>query len=104
MNQNEIDAKIGEAWKAHHAGNQETAIEQFLRLIEDVPDHIDAYWGLGLSYRDAGNQESALEAFHKVKELVLVELESEGGQRGRYFMLNRMVDQQIEQMNDFLVG
>lgn len=98
----DIDTKIGNAWKAHYDGQNDVAVERFLQLLNEVPDHIDAFWGLGLSYRNLGDQRQALEAFQRVKQLVTMQLETETGQLGRYFMLNRMVDQQIEQMDEFL--
>lgn len=99
MDQKEINSKIGAAWKAHREGNNQTAVDMFLHLVEEAPDHIDVYWGLGLSYRDLGDKVQAVEAFKKVKDLVTIQLESESGQLGRYFMLNRMVDQQLSQLD-----
>lgn len=102
MNQQQsLDEKIGEAWKAHYAGQDTAAIEQFKRLVEEAPDNIDALWGLGLSYRNAGNKTSAVEIFQKVKQLVAAQLAMESGQPERYVMLNRMVDQQLAQIGDF---
>jgi lipopolysaccharide biosynthesis regulator YciM len=98
MNQQDLDSKIGEAWKAHYAGHDQTAVDQFLALVEEAPDNIDAHWGLGLSYRDLGDKDKAIQTFQKVKSLVSQKLETESGQLGRYFMLNRMADQQLERM------
>jgi hypothetical protein len=36
-----------------------------------------------------------------VKQLITTLIEAEGGELGRYFMLSRMVDQQIGQMEEF---
>ena len=102
MSQQDIGAKIGEAWRAHYQGQDQAAITRFLQLVTEAPDNIDVYWGLGLSYKDAGDKTNAVQVFQKVKSLVTTLLESEAGQFERYFMLNRMVDQQIQQMNDFL--
>lgn len=98
----DIDIKIGEAWKAHYDGQQQVAIERFEELLQEVPEHIDAHWGLGLSYRNAGDKARALEAFRRVKELIAAQLELEAGEPGRYFMLNRMATQQIDQIEAFL--
>lgn len=102
MAEQDIDAKIGEAWKAHYEGKDEVAIERFRQIVDEAPDNIDAFWGLGLSYRDAGNKTGAVEAFQRVKAMVTAMLETETGELGRYFMLNRMVDQQLHQMEEFL--
>jgi thioredoxin-like negative regulator of GroEL len=98
MNQKEINEKIGEAWKAHYQGRDQDAITQFLQLTEQSPDNIDAHWGLALAYRDVGQTERAVSIFQKVQELVAVRLESEPEDYERYFMLTRMVKQQLERM------
>ncbi len=72
------------------------------QLVNQVPDHIDANWGLGLSYRKAGDKANALQVFQKVRDLVTQKLEANPDDYERFFMLKRMVTQQIEQMNDFL--
>jgi hypothetical protein len=101
MNQNDIEAQIGEAWRAHYQGQDQVAIEKFLQLVAAAPDNIDAYWGLGLSYRDAGDTASAIQSFQKVKELVTSRLKTDSGQQERFVMLNRMVDQQLERIGQF---
>jgi len=98
MNQKEIDEKIGEAWKAHYQGRDQDAIDQFIRLTEQSPENIDANWGLALSYRTTGDTERAVRLFKKVKDLVTVKLESEPEDYERYFMLTRMVNQQLARM------
>ncbi len=102
MSQKDIEAKIGEAWKAHYGGQNQDAVDRFLQLANEAPTNVDVYWGLGLSYRNLHQAEQALESFRKVKSLVTELIQNEGGELGRYFMLNRMVDQQIHQMEDFL--
>jgi tetratricopeptide (TPR) repeat protein len=98
MEPQNLDAKIEAAWQAHRQGQNDAAVEEFQHILAEAPDHIDAYWGLGLSYRDLGNQSGAVDAFNKVKELIATRLAEESVQPGRYFMLNRMADQQIEQL------
>jgi Flp pilus assembly protein TadD len=102
MDEKDFDAKISAAWKAHYSGQHEQAIEQFRKLVDQSPDHIDANWGLGLSYRKAGEKANALQVFQKVRDLVTQELETHPESYERFFMLKRMVIQQIEQMNDFI--
>jgi Flp pilus assembly protein TadD len=102
MDQNDFELEISEAWKAHYNGQHEQAIEAFKQLVGMAPDHIDANWGLGLSYRKAGDKANALRVFQKVRDLVEQELEANPEGYERFFMLKRMVSQQIEQMNDFI--
>lgn len=98
MNHKEIDEKIGEAWKAHYQGRDQDAIAQFLRLTEDAPENIDAHWGLALSYRNSGDTDRAVTIFKKIKNLVTVKMESEPEDYERYFMLTRMVNQQLQRL------
>jgi Flp pilus assembly protein TadD len=102
MDQNDFDAKISAAWKAHYNGQHEQAIEQFRKLVDQAPDHIDANWGLGLSYRKAGDKTAALQVFQKVRDLVNQKLEADPEEYERFFMLKRMITQQIEQINEFI--
>ncbi|MGQ9848512.1 MAG: tetratricopeptide repeat protein [Aggregatilineaceae bacterium] len=103
MDQNDINARIGIAWRAHYLGKHQDAIEQFAKILSEAPDHIDAHWGLGLSYRRAGEREKARQAFEKVAELAAQALQNEPENRERYFMLQRMAKQQIEQIAEFLI-
>lgn len=101
MNQKTIDTQIAEAWKAHYARQHEAAVEKFRQVVAEVPDNIDANWGLGLAYRSTGEREKALEVFQKVKELIAAQMTTDSEDRERYVMLSRMVTQQIEQMANF---
>lgn len=97
-----FEAKIGEAWKTHYQGDQAAAIEQFKRLVDEAPDHVDALWGLGLSYRKAGDLENARQAFEHARDLVQAALDEQPEEYGRLFMLNRMIKQQLEYISDFI--
>ena len=94
---------IAEAWKAHYAGRQEDAVQQFGQIVADLPDNIDANWGLGLTYRKLGQLDNALQVFQQVDQLLSAALETDSpDDRERFFMLKRMVKQQIEQMSEFI--
>ena len=101
MNQQDFDARIGVAWEALQAGDHQAAIAEFEQLVAENPEHIDAQWGLGLAYRHAGDFANARRAFEKVKALVEAEITQHPQEHGRWFILNRMVQQQIEQLSDF---
>ncbi len=98
MNQQDIDARIGAAWEALRAGDHQTAVAEFEQLVAENPDHVDARWGLGLAYRHAGDFESARRVFEQVKTVVEAELAQHPEEHGRWFILNRMVQQQLEQL------
>lgn len=102
MDPKEINSRIGQAWKMHYTGKNDAAIEQFAQILAEVPDHIDASWGIALSYRKAGNREKSLEAFQKAADLIAKAAQTDPENKERYFMLQRMVKQQIEQMADFI--
>jgi len=102
MNQKTVDAQIAEAWKDHYARQHQAALEKFRQVVAEAPDNIDANWGLGLSYRSIGDKVKALEVFQKVKELIAAQMAANSENRERYFMLSRMVTQQIEQMSNFI--
>ncbi len=102
MDQNEIKTKIDAAWRVYRAGQQQAAIEHFTMVLAEDPDQIDAHWGLGLSYRHLGEREKARQAFEKVAELATQALQNEPEDRERYFMLQRMARQQIDQIAEFL--
>ncbi len=65
MDQNEIKTKIDAAWRAYRAGQQQAAVEHFITILAEVPDEIDAHWGLGLSYRHLGEREKARQRSRK---------------------------------------
>jgi len=102
MDPKEINARIGQAWKMHYTGKNDAAIEQFERILAEAADPIDAYWGIALSYRKAGNEEKSLEAFQQAADLIAIAAQTDAEHKERYFMLQRMVKQQIEQMADFI--
>ncbi len=102
MDPKEINARIGQAWKMHYTGKNDAAIEQFERILAEAADPIDAYWGIALSYRKAGNKEKSLEAFQQAADLIAIAAQTDAEHKERYFMLQRMVKQQIEQMADFI--
>lgn len=98
----ELGAKIGQAWRAHYGGQNDAALKDFLQLAEQYPDHVDVLWGLGLTYRKIGDLDNALQAFQKVRELVDLEVDPTSENYERFFMLKRMVAQQIAQVDQFL--
>lgn len=101
MSEKEIDQKIGEAWKTHYKGEHARAIDMFTQLAQQAPDHVDVHWGLGLSYRTSGDLDKAVEAFKRAKALVEIEIEKNPSEYGRLFLLNRMINQQIDYVSDF---
>lgn len=103
MAEKDINALIGEAWSAHYQGQHDVAIEKFSRILSQDPDNIDANWGLGLSYRSLNQNEAAREIFLRIKQLIADEVAKEVGTTpGRYVMLNRMVEQQLQFLEQFI--
>lgn len=100
--QQEMDARIRDAWKERNEGRFQEAIQKFLEVTSEAPDNIDAQWGLGLAYRGAQDAQSAVQAFQIVLDLISTQLQNESEQVERYVMLKRMADQQIKYMGEFL--
>lgn len=102
MSEKDIDQKIGEAWKAHYKGENARAIDMFTQLAQQNPDHVDVQWGLGLAYRSAGDLDRATEAFKRAKTLIEAALAKNPQEYGRPFLLNRMINQQLDYISDFI--
>jgi tetratricopeptide (TPR) repeat protein len=103
MTEKDLDAQIGAAWSAHYEGQDDAAIQQFTQILNTEPANIDANWGLGLAYRSLSQHDRAREIFLKVKELIQEEIGRENSaQPGRFVMLNRMVDQQLASLEEYL--
>jgi len=103
MNEKDLDARIGAAWSAHYHGQDDAAIQQFTEILSGDPANIDANWGLGLAYRSLNRTDQAREIFLKVKSLIDQERAGEDVTTpGRYFMLHRMVEQQIAYLDEFI--
>lgn len=103
MTDKDLNARIGEAWNAHYTGQDEAAVQQFTEILNTEPENVDAYWGLGLAYRGLNQNEKAREIFVKIKTLIQDEIARETSTSpGRFFMLNRMVEQQLKHLEDFL--
>jgi tetratricopeptide (TPR) repeat protein len=96
MAQNEQADAIARAWHLHREGRQNDAIKGFEAVLKAVPDHIDANYGLGLAQRAGGAKESALESFKSAARLVSREMET--NPVSRYQMLQRMVQQRINEL------
>jgi tetratricopeptide (TPR) repeat protein len=101
MSENPIDHEIGEAWKAHRQGFQDTAIQQFREILDKDPNNLDALYGLGLAEKAAGNDDEAKEIFlHLQTQIEDVSAEeASSGHPGKFFMLANMVKQQISQLD-----
>ena len=101
MSDNPIDHEIGEAWKAHRQGFQDTAIQQFREILDRDPGNLDALYGLGLAEKAAGNEAEAKQIFLHLQAQIdgVSAEEAASGTPGRYFMLANMVKQQIRQID-----
>ncbi len=89
------NSPLGRAWRSHLVGRDDTAIEEFRKLVAAAPDDIDALYGLGMALRSAGQGREARETFDKVLELLSKQEASGADDANRIQMLRRMVQQQI---------
>jgi len=104
--------KVGQAWRQHRGGDNDSAIRLFQDIVRANPENVDACYGLGLSHKAIGENDAAAAAFRQAlsvteKALSAVEVTShaEGHTSGndlgtniddRYMMLTRMLKQRIE--------
>ncbi len=89
------NSPIGRAWHSHTVGRDDTAIEEFRKLVAAAPNDIDALYGLGMALRSAGQGQEARETFNKVLELLSSQEASNADDANRIQMLRRMTQQQI---------
>ncbi len=94
----DIDALVGQAWSQHYHGKNAEAIQEFQRLVERWPDHIDANYGLALALKTAGEKQQAAELFKKTRARVETALTAQSDENARFVMLKRMIDQQLASM------
>ncbi len=103
MTEKDLDARIGAAWSAHYNGQDDAAVQKFTEIVQGNPASIDANWGLGLAYRGLNQNEQAREVFLKVRQLIEKERVNEDvASPGRFFMLSRMVEQQLDYLDQFI--
>jgi tetratricopeptide (TPR) repeat protein len=91
----EFDSRVGQAWSQHNQGHDDVAIEEYRRLLEEWPDHVDANYGLALALKARGDKSKALDAFAKTRQFVEAEMAKATGDTSRYHMLMRMIDQHM---------
>jgi len=110
----ENQERIGEAWKQHRMGNNESAIDIFRDILSKHPGELDALYGLGLAQRAKGDVDGAVESFNKAMQLTkegLNKMDSAAGfgsegasndlnsdEDDRYLMLQRMISQRLEEL------
>ena len=91
----EADVQVGDAWSKHFNGQNEAALEQFRKLVEKFPTHIDSNFGLGLCLKTAGDKAAAMVSFQKTVELCQAEIDKPVEEPDRYQMVMRISKQHI---------
>lgn len=108
------EERIGEAWKQHRMGDNDSAMEIFKDILSKRPGHLDALYGLGLAQRASGNADGAVESFNKAMQLADEALSAvdktsivdghsgtndlETYEDDRFLMLQRMISQRLEEL------
>jgi Flp pilus assembly protein TadD len=93
-----IDVQVGQAWSLHYKKQHEQAVNEFVRIVETDPNHIDANYGLGMALAASGRKEEAAQIFQKTMQLVEQKragLSDDDDDHSRYDMLSRMIGQQL---------
>ncbi len=96
-----LDAQVGQAWSYHYKRQNDLALVEFQKLVEQDPTHIDANYGLALTLAALGQRERAQESFKRTAELVGEKMRAQVAEDedARYRMLDRMIEQQLEALN-----
>ncbi len=106
------EAQIGQAWNHHREGRSADAIAAFEKILETIPNDVDALYGIGLAQKALGRDVDAVESFQKAYELgqeMLKAIRSQvGGEENvnalqtskgdRYMMLGRMTKQRLAEL------
>jgi tetratricopeptide (TPR) repeat protein len=109
------EERVGEAWKQHRMGNNDSALDIFRDILSKRPGHLDALYGLGLAQRAKGDVDGAAESFNKALNLANEALNAvdktsivDGMTSGandlntyeddRFLMLQRMISQRLEEL------
>lgn len=107
-----VDAQVGQAWDLLRQGKPQEAINSFEKVLQSIPNNVDAHYGLGLAQRASGQNADALETFEKASEIAAQMLEAIRSQVGgddaansletteddRYMMLSRMLQQRVAEL------
>ncbi len=98
---NGLDAQVGQAWSYHYKGQNDVALTEFQKLVEQDASHIDANYGLALTLNALGQKDRAAETFKHTAELVSAKIgqQTAEDEDSRYRMLARMIEQQLEGLN-----
>lgn len=91
----EFDVRVGQAWSQHVRKQDEGAVREFQKLLEEWPDHIDANLGLALSQRALGQASRAADLFRKIITLIKAEMGKGVDETSRFQMLLRLVEQHL---------
>ncbi len=114
MSNMHTEERIGEAWKQHRMGDNDSAMNIFKDILSKRPGHLDALYGLGLAQRANGDVDGAVESFNKAMQLAKEALSAVDktsvvdGHTGsndltsyeddRYLMLQTMISQRLEEL------
>ncbi|MBN2469925.1 MAG: tetratricopeptide repeat protein [Anaerolineae bacterium] len=93
---NRDSSAIGRAWRSHNVGRDDSAIEEFRKLLAESPDDLDLLYGLGMALRGAGQQQEAVEVFTRILESLKKQTAQSEDEGNRLEMLRRMTQQQID--------
>ena len=110
--ESEVAIALRNSWDMIRHGNYEDAISTLNDIINEVPNYVDAYYGLGLARRNLGQEAQAIEAFQRALEIsqeLLSEIRSQYGgddttsslettEDDRYMMLQRMIGQRLNEL------
>jgi tetratricopeptide (TPR) repeat protein len=87
--------QIREGWVLKASGKLDEAETSFRKAISEMPDSVEAYYGLALTLKLQGRKQESIKSFEKVIELV----ENDFPDVVRGHMLRRLCKGHINQLN-----
>lgn len=88
---------LGIAWANHRENNNSAAISGFQDILRQMPENLDALYGLGLALRSNNQRQDAVSRFQNLLVLVNQALDANPGE-DRYEMLQRMTTQRLTEL------
>lgn len=93
-------SELAKAWGQHAKDRDDSAIEEFEKLLEANPDDLDAMYGLALARKHSGERAESVAAFKRIQAALAEAQPQTEEEVNRSAMLTRMVEQQLESLEE----
>lgn len=93
-----VSSPLGKAWAFHRNDQNDQALGEFQRLLNQNADDLDALYGSGLAQKALGQAEAARKSFQKAIDVAGKGLSETPG-NDRFMMMRRMAQQRINEVS-----